>query len=315
MRALLAGTLLLLAGCEDPGFRMPSEVFGPRVLAMVASHPEVAPLQTVTLSALVVDAEGRHIEDPAAFEWHACLKAEEVPGLGGMMFQGAEPDEGCGGFPDLSRLGMQDGADYRFTAPVVPEELIAMLTDMFGDEIAPEAIRAIFDEVGFPITIELTVRDPASGEVLVRSFKRIILVVERTERGTNPPGPRITVGETFVRGGGSRGRFACDAVGDGTMPVVRAGEEVDVQPAPDDEAWRETFPVIDLEGKIVEAHEGAYYSFFSTRGEFGDNVTSAPDRDTTWIAPSEPGVVPMWFVVRDGHAGVAACRIDVTVVP
>lgn len=313
----ITAAVVLLTGCPDPGFKSPSEIFGPRVLAMVADHPEISPLQTVRVSALVVDGEGVQQEDPAAFEWRVCLKADEIPGLGGMMFQaGGDADEGCGGFPDLTdRFGMVDGTDFRLTAPPLPDELIEMIAAMFGDDLPIEAIRAIVNEVGIPITFDLTVKDPATDAVLVRGFKRVILVGERTELGSNPPGPRFTVGDTFVRGGGVRGRWACDPVGDAGPPEIRAGEEVEIRPAADDETWRETFPVIDLAGRVVEAHEGSYYSFFSTGGELGDNVTSSPDRDTTWIAPDEPGTWPLWVVVRDGHAGVAACRIDVEVVP
>jgi hypothetical protein len=313
--ALVVLSAAMLVGCEDPGFRQASEVFSPRVLAMVASHPEIGPLQTVTVSAMVVDADGSAIDDPAAFEWHACLKADDIPGLGGMMFQGGEADEGCGGFPDLTRLGAPDGTDFALTTPPVPEELIGMISEMFGENLPPGAIRAIVDEVGLPITFELTIRDPVTGELVVRGFKRVIYVAARDELGTNPPGPRFSVGDTFVRGGGSRERWVCDVPGDGALPQVRAGEVVPIRPARDDEGWREKFPVIDLAGRIVDATEGAYYSFFSTGGEFAHRVTSAPDRDTRWTAPEEPGLWPMWVVVRDGHAGVAACRIDVNVVP
>src|SRR5688500_1512833 len=146
IQALLAGAML--AGCEDPGFRQRSEVFSPRVLAMVASHPEVGPFDVVRVSAMVVDAEGRPIDDPAAFEWRACLKADDVPGLGGMMFQGGEPDEGCGGFPDLTSLGDPDGTDFVLAAPPAPEALIAMASEMFGDDLPMGAIEAIVEQVG-----------------------------------------------------------------------------------------------------------------------------------------------------------------------
>lgn len=317
MRRLLTALVvaLVLPGCIENDFKRPSEIFSHRVLALVADKPEVAPDERLRISALVVDPEGERITDPGMFEWKICLRVELVPGLSGMMFQDIETDEGCGGWPDLTVLGYPDGDEFVIPAlPPIDDELLAMRAEMLGDDLPLEAIRMISEQIGFPIAIELTVRDPATGGELVRAFKRIILV-ERAERGTNPPGPRFWLGDSFVRQSGGTRAFECHTPGEDVLPQVRAGEELEVRPDPDDEWWRETFPVIDLEGDIVEAKEGAYYSFFSTEGVFADDVNSAPTRDTTWTAPREPGIWPLWLVVRDGHAGTAACRVDVEVTP
>ena len=314
-RILTLLAVLVIGGCIENDFERPSKIFSHRVLAIVADKPEVAPGERVRISALVVDPEGERISDPARFEWRVCLRVELVPGLSGMMFQDIEMDEGCGGWPDLTLFGHPDGSDFVLPAlPEISDELLAMRAEMLGDDLPIDAIRRISEEIGFPIAIELTVRDPATGAELVRAFKRIILV-EREDRGTNPPGPRVWLDETFLRQSGASRPFECHTPGEDVLPQVRAGEVLDVRPDPDDEWWRETFPVIDLEGRIVEAKEGAYYSFFSTGGEFDDDVNSAPTRDTTWRAPEEPGIWPIWLVVRDGHAGTAACRMDVDVVP
>ena len=33
-----------------------------------------------------------------------------------------------------------------------------------------------------------------------------------------------------------------------------------------------------------------------------------------WTAPAEPGPQAIWVVVRDGHGGSSACRLDVEVI-
>ena len=86
----------------------------------------------------------------------------------------------------------------------------------------------------------------------------------------------------------------------------QAGATLTLSPEPDED-WLETFPALDLEGQVITGREDAYYSWFSTAGDFGFETTRPPGRDTEWTAPMEPGEVPFWLVVRDGHLGTSAC--------
>jgi hypothetical protein len=84
-------------------------------------------------------------------------------------------------------------------------------------------------------------------------------------------------------------------------------------PEDGEEAWLETFPVIDTGGRFVTGEEHAYYSFFSTGGRFDQEVTRAPAREEIWRTPRTPGPYPLFVVVRDGHGGTSWCRAAVEV--
>jgi hypothetical protein len=60
-------------------------------------------------------------------------------------------------------------------------------------------------------------------------------------------------------------------------------------------------------------------SWFATAGSFSDDRTGREEHDLAtfsdvqWTAPSTPGVVHLWVVLRDARGGVDWSSFDVTV--
>ena len=90
---------------------------------------------------------------------------------------------------------------------------------------------------------------------------------------------------------------------------------IEIAPATEDgeEPWLEDYQVIDARGELQERTERAFYSWFSTGGEFDQNVTKSPLRNQIWRTPATPGTYPLWLVVRDGHGGASACDLEVEI--
>jgi hypothetical protein len=110
--------------------------------------------------------------------------------------------------------------------------------------------------------------------------------------------------------------FTCRPV-DGAPLVLPRNSDVELSPivAGDGEIepWLESYDVIDMRGELQPRDEIAFYSWFSTGGELSEGVTKAPLRNEVWRTPRAAGCHSLWLVVRDGHGGASACRLDVAV--
>lgn len=312
-----SSVLLLLAAC-DTGFELRSAVTRPRILAMVASSPEAAPGEDVTVDALVFDPEGRALE----LRWSMCTTADVAGGFGppGFGAMGGTADPGCDEASmfttPLPTMGFSTVVPGTCASPAEPwrctEGIVQLFTSIAAmGALPPDVVEQLVSTVGVTVTVNLDVY--IEGEHVERGFKRIA-VTRRTPPTTNPPAPRFRVGNVWVSGRGVTEPFTC-VPEDGVAPVVPALAEVSLEPDLDDEAWFETFPIVGLDGTVIEGSENAFYSWFSTGGSFSPPLTVAPERETTWTTPQEPGVYPLWLVVRDGHLGMSACRVDVEVLP
>lgn len=286
MRLALA---LLLTACGN-SFDPPSLVLGPRLLAIIAEPPETAPGNDVTIRPIVANAEG--------------LTFEVSVDLGTRALAISAGQRTIGELRDPIALAW-DGE----TATLRGEDTQAAIDDLLalieGAEVGtPEAVvRQVYESVGLTIAIDVRAYD-RDGALVLDGYKRVVLT-PRTGVTTNPPPPRFSIDGTLVT--------------PDTDPFVCGGEVVVegtilLEPDPD-EPWLETFPSLDLEGRVQEGSEAAYYSWFSTGGDFAFDVTRAPDRAVEWTVPEEPGEYPLWLVVRDGHLGVSACRASVVVAP
>jgi hypothetical protein len=188
---------------------------------------------------------------------------------------------------------------------------VEALAESYGDRLPIDLVRRLAETAGFPATVELTVTAEDTGETLVRAFKRVTLTT-RPERGTNPPPPRFQIGDAWVGPVADGTPFLC-APEEAALEPLDAGSETVLSPAEDDDAWREQYPILTIDGAIATVTEGAYYSWYATAGDLRQGKTSAPAREEIWTAPSEGGQEALWLVVRDGHGGTSACRIDVDV--
>ncbi len=311
-RALLM--LVLLSGCFDIQFDDRAIIKTWRVLAMTVDRPEAAPGQDVSVSAMIVAPNGTRVVDPAAsgveLRYSGCIQGDPAGALSGITFNPETRGAACDGSPMSLTIPQQDGVATipgAITATVF--ERLEVLEVVYGDLVPPGTVQRVAETAGLPISVQLDVIDLASGEILVSAVKRFVLV-QRDLLGTNPPPPRVQIGDHWVS---ARSGDPLLCTPEAEAPRVAPGSRVILTPDQGDDAWRETYWVLDLRGDLVEAREGAYYSFFSTGGGFSEGVTSAPAREEIWTAPKVPGDYPLFIVVRDGHAGVSACEARVIV--
>jgi hypothetical protein len=320
LRAIAIAALATLAGagCIEGDLAPKSIVARWRVLAIQASHPEARPGDDVTFQPLVVTPDGEHAthgENGITFEWVACVRAEEPPGLGGIQYDPESPTEACGAA--MLRMELETGADGSAVLPGFvseflwpdPGEVNDAFREMFGGALPPDAVTRLLTSVGIQVTVELIIR--GDGAPIMSAYKRIMLV-DREELGTNPPPPRFQIGDAWIGGRDVPEPWTC-VPEDGVRPAIPRDQSVILSPDPDDEFWRDTYYVLDITGSIVAVEERPYYSFLSTAGAFDQEITRAPVREEIWRAPAEPGVYPLWLVVRDGHGGMSACRSEVEV--
>jgi len=304
-----------LAGCiEGPNFDPAEIVKTPRILAIVADHPDAPPGQDVRLRALVVDPEGR----PLDLQWTACANAELLTGgdgISGAQYGMQRSDIGCdAGNPGVIPLAREGDVG------VLPGALTMLafseldrLGAVFGPDLPPDLLERLANDVGLPFTVQVTVR--TGGAVIVRGFKRVLLR-NGDPHGTNPPEPRFRIDERWYTTNTSAGAapFECVPEDGGAREVTAAHDaHVRLHPDPDDARWAETYTVLDPQGGLLVHQESAYYSWFATAGRFAAEVTQTPTRDNEWVAPTAPGMHSLWLVVRDGHGGNTACRTHVIV--
>ena len=324
-RVWAALAVLAAAGCVEPDFEPATRVSRPRVLAIVADRPEVAPGEDARLWPLIAGAEGRAVE----LRWVMCPSADAFAGSGfagagafgaggAEQFGGAVADPGCEpGGTFTTALAVEDGVALvpgECADPAAPwgcTRGIAAIVDALAASggAPPELAALLVDAIGVPITVSVELF--VDGALAERAFKRVA-VTRRAALGSNPPAPRFAIGDVWMsaRAGDPR-----DCVPErGERPVVSGLAEVRLRPDPDDAAWLEAFPVVALDGALVEGRENAYYAWYSTAGELDPAISLAPVRDTIWLSPDVPGTYALWLVVRDGHLGVSACLADVDVV-
>jgi hypothetical protein len=343
LKRLVPFLALFAAGCIDIDLPSPTVVDTPRILAITSEPPEPAPGTDLVVGAMIVDGDGTPILDGrqgVEATWTVCLSVQALlSGLGQALPEGA-PRQDCvdeaSGLVTLREAEDIDPADpelgrYASLPPnfaVLPgavsearfgglEALVPLLAAQ--DPAAAEVFRVIVDEVGLPIEVNLEVdlnRAPDPGDEVLpfEGFKRVAFT-RRDPATTNPPAPRFRFGGRWVSGRGVEAPFLCQAEDPENGPVTaQAGARVAIAPEEDDERWREEYPVVNLSGVVQTNREQSYYSYFVRDGSLREGVTQAPFRDEEWTVPSAPGTSsPLWVVVRDGHLGASACRLDVEV--
>jgi hypothetical protein len=102
---------------------------------------------------------------------------------------------------------------------------------------------------------------------------------------------------------------------------VTAGQAVDLVASwPADTV--ETFPVYDIVTQtLVDHRESMRVSWFASDGQLAHERTGreegdpATDTSNRWTAPSTPGTVHVWLVLRDSRGGVDFAGYDVQVTP
>lgn len=315
--------LSLGSGCIDANFDSPTIIKSPRLIAIRAEPPEIAFGEDVAFEALALDADGSELPGQPGVElrWTVCLSLAEVVSAAGLGFNSGLEDTCDEGGPDLVRLDTEGLPPNAARLPGTA--LFALLTmlpmgmtmppmDPGGQTLDPmvtETLTQIIAIVGVPLRVRLEVwRD---GEMIQSGFKRFA-ITQREDPTTNPPPPRFSVGDVWLSARDGADPHRCEPE-EGARPVVTAGEDVTLLPSEDEDTWIESYPVYGLDGSMLINDESAYYSWFSTAGTFDDAITQIPNSDVVWTAPDEPGVYPIWLVMRDGHLGLSWCASEVEV--
>ena len=140
-----------------------------------------------------------------------------------------------------------------------------------------------------------------------------VLISDRPEPHANPPPPSFAFGDIAVVADPERPSTCIGA--DGRRVSAPADTEVELAPTTvdDEETWLEEYQVIDARGQLQQRKERAFYSWFSSAGEFEQQITKSPLRNELWRTPKKLDTYPFWLVVRDGHGGTSACRLDVEI--
>jgi hypothetical protein len=289
-------SLAVLAGCGadfDPGSRVTSF----RVLAVQADAPFAKPGETVNLTSLSYDPEGRTVN----WAWATCVNPPSSS-VDGCLAKIAL-DSQAAGTPLMAVQG--PGLDsFTYTVPIDALDSVAAAA-------RSSALVGILN-VACPgdLTFEngagdLPVRcaDPSTGRVLgldeyVVGLKRIF--VRDTDRNQNPSIANITFDGQDWPEGEVKQVTACDT--DGNTYSTCSGlskHQLGATVTPDSiESGQDEFGASFREQVIVE--------YYATEGIFEDAVRIAESPVTGWAARKKASGtdLTMWFVVHDDRGGV-----------
>jgi len=302
--------LILVAACKPDLGEPASLVDAPRFLAISSEPAEVVPGATVTLHAVVARPEGQ-VADDAPASWAICTTPKAVSvnnvvsddcvfesqvGLPDhtLTVQATIPMDACSLF----------GPDPPQSLPGQPP-LRPIDPDATGGYYQP--VRALLEDepahyiaaFGLP---RITCNLPDAPSDIAIAFR------ERYHANTNPTIARVLVSID--------GATSIDLPAD--VPAGREVTFVVVWPA----AAAETYPVFDRVSRtLVDHREALRVSWFATAGEFAHDHTGAAEDDTStetqnlWTAPTSPGLVHGWVVLRDSRGGSDVRAFDVNVTP
>jgi hypothetical protein len=313
---LVAGALAVLAGAAagcKPDLGSPASLLiGPRVLAVRGIPAEAPPGSMVAFDGLAADPTGT-IADPR-LSWSFCetpkppaeTNAVSVPCLTtpddagpAATFMAVLPGDGCMKFGPDSPGGMP---------PIRPRD--------------PDVTGGFYQ----PLRVTLQITGGAAADVAFELQRITCLIanapidITRTFNMTytanqNPSIDHVTLDPdhagTTVFGAGSV---------PGGAPVA-AGTKMTLElawPA----AAAESYPVWDLASRTLATHrESLRVSWFASAGTFAlDNTGRGEEEPETfarndWTAPTAPGNVHFWVVLRDARGGLDFGAFDLTVAP
>jgi hypothetical protein len=255
--------LSLWVGCTPDDELPRTLIVKPRVLAIKADPPAVAAGETTTVTALIV---GTGAETPAV-SWVRCRRAPR-PGdaINPDCFDSAQADL-------LEPIG--DG----------PTITTAMPADVTAEALGqPDATGGVY----LPLIARVTV----AGQSLLGSYRLRLATAGDVNRNPGLTGVLIVNADGVVT-----------AIDEASPPVVRAGDQLTLQPALADGS-AETYPAALGDGTATEI---LLSSWFSTAGRFSQERTDAT-QPTTVLELSEPLPAPgdaidLYVVTRDDRGG------------
>jgi len=347
-RALLACSLgLPLLGCVPDFDDNTSQIETLRVLAIHADPAEPAPGEAVQLVALVASDE---TESPTTLSWSLCT-ARRPPTEAGPVAQKCLTDFGSES-DALTALGEGENVDLSIPAdscrrfgplppPVEGNETVS------GQPAAPDQTGGYYQPVVVGFSDEPTAPTLGSVRLLCGGAnvpqEELVKFNSGYRPNQNPEVAEVTAQLIDDEGGEGKELDWTDGIvagaevdwtihwaecpeqaecGDG---LCTAGENATL--CADDCRTEpvvgctgaETYLLADPVSKtVVEQREDIEVSWYATAGTFDlsttdndDVVTSSTNR---WVAPTEPGQVKLWFVVRDSRRGTTWKNLTVNVV-
>jgi hypothetical protein len=286
--------LLLLLGCGEalePGTKVDSF----RVLAERADQPYARPGETVQLSSLSFDPEGRQV----SWAWASCVNPSESS-LNGCLAKIAE-------HPDPSRAVFAQGEGVDAAELLVPADVL--------EQLAPEARAAASVGVvsaacpgtlsvgegpgGLPFRCQEvgSGRDMAVDEFIV-GIKRI--AVRESDRNQNPEIASITfdgvdwpADEVKEVGFCDRSDFDYDSCSEAEKHQLAAVLAPQSFEAGRDELGR-------------QFDEQLVVQYYATEGIFENEIRVASTPENGWVARKRASgqTLDLWFVARDNRGGV-----------
>jgi hypothetical protein len=313
-RSLLIWTALasaaVLGGCKPDLGAPPSLVVGPRLLAVRGTPPEAKPDdETVTYDTLIVDVDGRvtmpdlgwaqckepHPPAESNIVNSACLTIPDD--ATGETFMAPLPADACTNFGPLPSMPGARPAD----------------PDVTGGYYQP--VRAVWHSGGDQTAFDLERIFCLIGSIAPTDVAGQFRNDYKTN--TNPTLASIVLNP----GDGMMSLFAMRQTAPPPPASVTVGQQVTLEASWVDGA-AESFLVYDITSHTLQTQfEALRLSWFATGGAFAHDrsgrtemETDALTTDNIWTAPATPGLVHMWFVLRDSRGGVdfAEAQIDVT---
>jgi hypothetical protein len=312
-----------------------SFVDAPRVLAVQSSPAQVVPGMSASYQVLVVNSKGT-VASPRV-DWSFCTQAKPINelndvasdcfGTGDVVQPFAMGPTAIGTIPSIACR--QFGPDIPVTMPGEPsarptdadttggyyQPLILTVQDA-GQTISTLAETRITcalansdsDEDAEYQARTKTNQNPQLSSVTVTSMAGAPLTdAADPDPLSIPKATKITLRASWPScpampscGDGmcTSGETAIDCPDDCTTPVGC--------PGPEEYAYLDP-----AQGSLVDRHESMRVSWFATQGDFDDDHTGRLEEeymtttsDNTWTAPTSPGMVFIWVVLRDDRGGV-----------
>lgn len=309
LAAVVFGGAGLLTGCKPDLGTPPSLVVAPRVLAVRGTPPEAKQGGDVTYDTLLVDVNGR-VAAPS-LGWAICKEPHppaesnivssqclQLPDdTTGESFMAPIPGDACTNFGPLPSMPGARPADPDVTGGYYQPVRAVWHADS-GDETA-FALERVLCSIGSIAPTEVSGK--YSSDYTPNNNPKIAMAV-------------------LDPGGANASLFMADQTAPPPPASVPAGQAITLEASWTDET-AESFLVYDITShELVTQREALRLSWFTTGGEFEHDRSGrgAEETDTftqnLWIAPSTPGLVHVWFVLRDSRGGVdfAEAQIDVT---
>ena len=339
-----AVAVAVIPACKPDLEGRESQIAGPRVLAVRSEPAEAPPGAAVTYSALVVDANGE-VTSPA-LDWAYCALPRPVAenddvsvlcfrqqadwivpfGASGTPVDTRLPSNACRQFgPDVpdGKPGEPAGrpADPDTTGGYYqPVRLLLPEGDAWVLSLGQTRITCGLPGATLEALLDYQARHRTNANPALSAVQLVADDGSTQDlEGASPPavaaGSRVTLRASWPT------CPAVDACGDG---ICGMSETAKACPAdcktPHGCAGAETYVVYDLATRTnLTQREGMRVAWYAAAGTF-DLDRSGRDRDDpgtsaddVWTAPTAPGVVPLWLVLRDDRGGVDFRAVRVAV--